>query len=82
MAELAQKLGIKPGYAVALLDAPAASANVVRASLPEGVVADDTLAEERYDVILFWPTSLEGLANVSMRWRVRIVRRAHLVGDP
>ncbi|HEV8191816.1 MAG TPA: hypothetical protein VGP82_10080 [Ktedonobacterales bacterium] len=61
MAELAQKLGIKLGYAIALLDAPAASAAVVRASLPQGVTVAESLADEYYDVILFWPTSLEGL---------------------
>jgi hypothetical protein len=63
MAELAQKLGIKPGYGVALLDAPAASAAIVRASLPEGVVVADTLADARYEVILFWPATLEGLSE-------------------
>jgi hypothetical protein len=63
MAGLAQKLGIKPGCRVALLDAPAASAVVVRASLPEGVAVAETLAEERYDVILFWPISLQGLSE-------------------
>lgn len=63
MAELAQKLGIKPGYSVALLDAPAASADVVRASLPEGVTVAETLGDDRFDVILFWPTALDGLAE-------------------
>ncbi len=63
MAELAQKLGIKPGYSVALLDAPAAGADAVRASLPDGVTFAETLGEERVDVILFWPTALDGLAE-------------------
>lgn len=63
MAELAQKLGIKPGYSVALLDAPAVSAEVGRASLPEGVTVAETLGDERFDVILFWPTALDGLAE-------------------
>ena len=63
MAELARKLGVKPGYSVALLDAPAASAAIVRASLPEGVAVDVALVAERYDVILIWPVSLEGLSE-------------------
>src|SRR5262245_56941473 len=65
MAELAQKLGIKPGHSLALLDAPAASAAAVRARLPEGGAVAQALGvgEERCDVILFWPTSLEGLSE-------------------
>ena len=63
MAELAQKLGIKPGYSVSLLDAPAASAAVVRASLPDGVSVAETPGDDRFDVILFWPTALDGLAE-------------------
>ena len=63
MAELARKLGIKPGYSLALLDAPAASAAVVRASLPEDVTVAEELGDERYDLILFWPAALEGLSE-------------------
>ncbi len=67
MAELAQKLGIKPGHRVALLDAPAASTEIVRAGLPEGVsvveALDEGESEECYDVILFWPAALDGLSE-------------------
>lgn len=60
--DLAKKLGIKPGMAVCLLDAPPEAEAAVRESAAWAIFST-SLSERRYDVILFWPRQLEGLAE-------------------
>jgi hypothetical protein len=63
MAGLAKKLGIKSGQVVCLLNAPSEAATLIRQECPEEVSFSDTLERGRYDVIMFWPTHLAGLAD-------------------
>jgi hypothetical protein len=60
--DLAKKLGIKPGMAVCLLDAPPEAEDVVRESAP-GTIFATVLGAGRYDTILFWPHDLDGLVG-------------------
>jgi hypothetical protein len=62
MSDLAKKLGIKPGMAVSLLEAPPEAERAIQESAP-WVVYSTRLGEGRYDIILFWPNELEGLAE-------------------
>jgi hypothetical protein len=64
MANLAQKLGIKPGMRVCLLGAPDAAQQAIRSAAPSGVKLALHLEDPIYDMILFWPTSREGLARL------------------
>jgi hypothetical protein len=63
MAGLAKKLGIQSGHVVCLLNAPAEAAALLRQECPQKVSFYDTLEHGPYDVILFWPTQLAGLAD-------------------
>ena len=63
MPVLAQKLGIKSGQRVCLLDAPREAAALLQREMPEGMSFSETLGSGRYDVIIFWPTQLLGLAE-------------------
>mgnify|MGYP001555596193 CR=1 FL=1 len=70
---LARKLGIKPGYTILLLDAPAPSAALLRDACPPGVtVADADDGEARYDLIFLWPQAADGLAGrfAAFQWRI------------
>ena len=69
---LAKKLGIKPGMAVCLLDAPPEADAAVRESAAWAVFSR-TLGEGRFDVILFWPPQVEGLAERFAELQRRIV---------
>jgi len=62
MAELATKLGIKPGYKVALLGAPSALAAALEEACPAAEFSD-SLNDAPYELIFFWPTQLAGLAD-------------------
>lgn len=62
MADLATRLGIKPGSKVALLGAPAALAAVLEQACPAAEFFD-TLGDAPYELIFFWPTQLAGLAD-------------------
>ena len=62
MADLASKLGIKPGMAVCLLEAPPEAEQVIRQAAPWAGISTG-LIEPRYDVILVWPSELDGLAE-------------------
>lgn len=62
MATLVQKLGIKPGNAVLLLDAPEEVARRLHAEAPEGVAWQSVEGEEPPDIVVFWPLDEEGLA--------------------
>jgi Protein of unknown function (DUF3052) len=67
MASLAQKLGLKPGQAICLLDATAETAQVIRTACAEDVGGDVTITELQnsapFDMIFFWPRELVGLAE-------------------
>jgi hypothetical protein len=63
MAGLAEKLGIKSGQVVCLLNAPSEAAALLRQECPEEVSFSDTLEHGPYDVIMFWPTQLAGLSD-------------------
>jgi Protein of unknown function (DUF3052) len=71
MASLAQKLGLKPGQTICLLDATLEAtpetAQVIRAACAE-IMGDDvsiseTLDDAPFDMIFFWPRELVGLAG-------------------
>ena len=62
MADLAEKLGIKSGHIVCLLNAPAEAAALIRQECAEEVSFYDTLEQGPYNIILFWPTQLAGLS--------------------
>ena len=67
MASLAQKLGLKVGQTICLLEATPETAQVIRAACDE-VVGDDvtigeTLDGAPFDLIFYWPRELEGLAE-------------------
>jgi len=62
MVGLAEKLGIKSGQVVCLLNAPTGAATLLRQECLEEVSFYDALEHGPYDVILFWPTQLAGLS--------------------
>ena len=67
MASLAQKLGLKLGQTICLLEATPETAQVIRAACAEVVGGDVTITETLdsapFDMIFFWPRELEGLAG-------------------
>src|SRR5215831_8166577 len=66
MASLAQKLGLKPGQMICLLDATPETAQVIRAACAEDVgdvTITETLDGARFDLIFYWPRELVGLAE-------------------
>jgi hypothetical protein len=63
MATLAQKLGIRPGHTLCLLDAPPGAMDLLRREAPTGVTFATAVGAERFDLILFWPAALDGLAE-------------------
>src|SRR5215467_10662258 len=63
MAILAQKLGIRPGHALCLLDAAPGALGLLRSEVPSGVTFADTLGAEHFDLIFYWPATLDGLAD-------------------
>ena len=63
MSDLAKKLGIKPGHRVYLLDAPPESAALLREACPPGAQLYDAPFTGRCDILLFWPSTLEGLVE-------------------
>jgi hypothetical protein len=73
MADLAKKLGIKSGQVVCLLNAPSEAATLIRQECPEEVSFSDTLERGPYDVILFWPTQLDGLSDRFAQLQCHIV---------
>jgi hypothetical protein len=62
MSDLAKKLGIKPGMAVCLLRAPLEAEQTIRKAAPWALYST-ALEEGRYDILLFWPAELDGLAT-------------------
>jgi hypothetical protein len=67
MASLAQKLGLKPGQTICLLDATAETAQVICAACAEdvdgNVTISETLESAPFDMIFFWPRELVWLAE-------------------
>ena len=73
MSDLARRLGIAPGAAILLVDVPESVATLLRDACPPGVTfARDNDDTARYDLILFWPQSAEGLAQTfrALQWRI------------
>ncbi len=72
MASLATKLGLQPGQMVCLLDAPDAAVELLRAEAPAGVDIVRGEHDERYDLLFFWPQTLDGLAErfAALQWRI------------
>ncbi len=73
MSELAQKLGLKAGQRVCLIDAPPEAEAAVRSAAPPGVQFSSGLEAGRYDMILFWPQKLAGLAELFAALQGQIV---------
>jgi hypothetical protein len=66
MARLAQKLGLKPGQMICLLDATPETGQVIRAACAEDVgdvTITETLDGAPFDLIFYWPRELVGLAE-------------------
>ncbi len=67
MASLAQKLGLKPGQVICLLEATPETAQVIHAACEEVVDGDvtitETLDDAPFDLIFFWPRELVGLVE-------------------
>jgi hypothetical protein len=67
MASLAQKLGLKPGQLICLLEATPETAQVIRAAYEEDVGGDvkisETLDDALFDLIFYWPRDQRGLAG-------------------
>lgn len=72
MADLATKLGIKPGDKVALLGATAAFTALLEQACP-GAEFYDSLSAAPYELLFFWPTSLDGLAETFAQFQRQIV---------
>lgn len=62
-AKLDRKLGIRPGMEVALLDAPAEAAEVIRTCAPPGVRWKRSLGAAQFHLIFFWPKGISGLSR-------------------
>ncbi len=56
MSSLAQKLGIKPGFRIHLIGAPAGIVQQIREACPPEAEILASLPEARCELILFWPT--------------------------
>lgn len=71
--EFAQKLGIKPGHLVAVLNAPQFMKGMLRLLMPPEVRYQVDLAEgDHPDVVLFWPDEGIDLASAFADLRQRI----------
>jgi hypothetical protein len=73
MSDLAHKLGLKEGLQVCLLEAPPEAEAAMRSAAPPGVQFSSRLEEGCYDMILFWPQKLEGLAELFSALQGQIV---------
>jgi len=59
--ELVQKLGIKPGQRICLLEATPAMAALLRATCAD-VEFEEAITRGHYDLVFFWPRTLDGFA--------------------
>jgi hypothetical protein len=69
---LAQKLGIKSGFRICLVGAPADAAQQIRDACPPGVEILEGLAETRCELIFVWPTRLAGLVETFRQLQTKI----------
>lgn len=67
MAELVQKLGLKEGHLICLLEAPDEASQIMEGILPPSTSIHTTLQSSDYDMILIWPLNLEGLDQLLAR---------------
>ena len=72
MAELAQKLGLREGQLICLLEAPAEASQFLLAILPSSVIIHTSLEASNYDLILVWPLRLEGLEQLFSRLQAHL----------
>jgi hypothetical protein len=63
MAELAQKLGLREGQLICLLEQPAEAIHLLLDIMPSFVNIHTSLESSNSDLILVWPVKLEGLAE-------------------
>ncbi|HLZ22925.1 MAG TPA: hypothetical protein VKQ30_12455 [Ktedonobacterales bacterium] len=63
MSDLARKLGITPGQALCVLDAPVASEALIRDICPPGVTISATPGTTPFDQVFVWVAAPEGLAE-------------------
>jgi hypothetical protein len=61
MSRLAQKLGIRPGFRIRLIEAPAEARQQIREACPPGVEILEGRPEMRCELIFFWPTRRDAL---------------------
>ncbi len=76
VAALARKLGLRPAQRICVLDAPPASAALIRAATPEDCALTSALegdAHTRYDLIFCWPVEPAGLSERFAALQRRIV---------
>ncbi|HEY7022231.1 MAG TPA: DUF3052 family protein [Ktedonobacterales bacterium] len=77
MASLAQKLGLKPGQSICMLEATPETAQVIRVACAEDVGGDVTITETLqgapFDMIFYWPRELDGLAGLFATLQRQIV---------
>jgi hypothetical protein len=73
LSPLAKKLGIKPGHFVGFLNVPEEATKFIKAECPEGVIFSESLGDETFDIILFWPHKIEELAETFTRLQAQIV---------
>lgn len=71
MSSLADRLGLLPGKAVALLNPPAEAEQVLRAASGPGVLVGRGLRRRRYDAIFYWPRTLDGFRQELVRLSTR-----------
>jgi hypothetical protein len=72
MSSLAQKLGIKPGFRIRLIDAPVEAAQQIRDACPPGVEILAEATEIRCELIFVWPTRRAGLEAAFRRLQSQI----------
>lgn len=60
---LAKKFGIQPGHQVLLLNPPEDAIEILSPELPEGTALLLETAEQKVDIILFWPQTAHQLAQ-------------------
>ena len=73
MSDLAKKLGIKSGHIVCLLDATPETAALLRQACQAGARLYDRAYDGRCDILMFWPSQLDGLAELFARLQYQIV---------
>lgn len=72
MAELAQKLGLREGQLICLLETPAEASQLLLAVLPSCVIIHTSLDASNYDLILVWPLRLESLEQLFSRLQAHL----------